>query len=139
MAELVGARVQGDADIRIGALNGLEFAEAGELTYILEKKQISQAETSRASAVIVPPDCALAGKFCLIASETAVAVARIHAWLLARPFMATSIHPTAVIGENCSIPEQVSIGPGRAGRLPAPALLSAWSMSVRRRSEAWDR
>lgn len=111
LAELVGACVQGDADIRISALNGLEFAEAGELTYILEKKQISQAETSRASAVIVPPDCALAGKPCLIASETAVAVARIHAWLLARPFMATGIHPTAVIGENCSIPEQVSIGP----------------------------
>ena len=28
---------------------------------------------------------------------------------------------------------------GRAGRPPAPALLSAWSMSVRRRSEVWDR
>ena len=32
LAELVGACVQGDADIRISALNGLEFAEAGELT-----------------------------------------------------------------------------------------------------------
>ena len=29
---------------------------------------------------------------------------------------------------------------GRAGRLPAPSvLLSAWSMSVRRRGEAWER
>ena len=28
---------------------------------------------------------------------------------------------------------------GRAGRPPAPALLSAWSMSVRCRSEVWDR
>ena len=33
---------------------------------------------------------------------------------------------------------QVVMG-GRAGRLPAPALLSVWSMSVRRRGEAWER
>ena len=34
---------------------------------------------------------------------------------------------------------QVVMG-GRAGRLPVPSvLLSAWSMSVRCRSEVWDR
>ena len=111
LAELVGGQIQGDPQTEIRALNGLELACPGEITFILEAKQGEQAEEAHASACIVPPGCELVNKPCIIAAETAVAAARIHAFLLARPFQATGIHPTAVIGEDCTIPEAVSIGP----------------------------
>ena len=111
LAELVDATVHGDPDLMISALNGIELAGPDEITYILDARQSAEAEASRAGACIVPPGCTVPGKSCLAAEETAVAVARIHSFLLARPFQATGIHPSAVIGENCRIPEQVSIGP----------------------------
>lgn len=111
LAELVGGSVHGDPALMIHSLNGLELAGPGEITYILDAKQRPQAQASAASACIVPPGCEIKGKNCLVAAETAVAVARIHSFLLAKPFQATGIHASAVIGNNCHIPQQVSIGP----------------------------
>lgn len=129
LAELVDAKVHGDPNLMISALNGIELAEPGEITYILDSRQSAAAEASNASACIVPPGCTIPGKSCLVAKETAVAVARIHSFLLARPFQATGIHASAVIGENCLIPEQISIGPqvsiGNNVRLGERVLLKA--------------
>lgn len=111
LADLVSADIQGDPDLMISALNGIDLAGPGEITYILDPKQCAQAQASAASACIVPPGCIVSGKACLVAGETAVAVAKIHTFLLARPFQAAGIHSSAVIGTNCHIPEQVSIGP----------------------------
>ena len=111
LAELVDASVHGDPGVMISALNGIELAGPGEITYILDARQCAEAEASAASACIVPPGCTLVGKTCLVAKETAVAVARIHSFLLTRPFQATGIHASAVVGEHCHIPEQISIGP----------------------------
>ena len=111
LAELVGGRIEGDPETPIRALNGFDLAGPGEITFILDAKQRPQAEISRASACIAPPDCIVPGKPCLLSEEPAVAAARIHAFLLERPFAATGVHPTAVIGANCVIPEAVSIGP----------------------------
>jgi UDP-3-O-[3-hydroxymyristoyl] glucosamine N-acyltransferase len=38
-------------------------------------------------------------------------VARIHALFLESPFVATGVHPQAVLGRECHIPREVSIGP----------------------------
>lgn len=114
LAELVGGRIVGDPQTPIRALNGIELAEPGEITFILDAKQRPEAEISLASACIVPPDAILSLKPSLVAEEPAVAAARIHAFLLDRPFEPTGIHPTAVIGRDCRIPELTSIGPGAA-------------------------
>ena len=111
LAELVDGRVEGDPNFSIRALNGLDLAGPDELTFILDEKQRPQAEVSAAAACITPPGCVIPGKHCLMAPETAVAAARIHGFLLKRPFEATGVHPSAVIGKGCVIPEQVSIGP----------------------------
>ncbi len=111
LAELVDASIEGDPNLMIHSLNGIELAREGEITFILDSKQGPQAEASAASACIVPRDCTISGKSCLVTPEPAVAAARIHTFLLAKPFEAGGIHASAVIGDNCRIPEQVSIGP----------------------------
>ncbi|NLX17800.1 MAG: UDP-3-O-(3-hydroxymyristoyl)glucosamine N-acyltransferase [Desulfobulbus sp.] len=111
LADRVGGQVVGDPETRIHALNGIEYAQAGEITFVLEKKQLPLPEQCRASACIAPPDTGPQELPLLISDEPAVAAARIHAYLLARPFQAEGVHPSAVIGADCVIPEEVTIGP----------------------------
>lgn len=111
LAELVGGRVEGDGEVIIHGLNGLELARPGEITFILEQKQLPLPESCRASACIVPSGSKGIGIPAILSDQPAVAAAQIHQALLANPFQATGVHPSAVVGTGCTIPEEVSIGP----------------------------
>jgi len=111
LAELVGGRVDGDPELIVRGLNGIDYAQAGEITFVLDNKYLPLPEQCRASACIVPPDAGPLPIPVIVAEQPAVAAARIHAFLLAEPFRARGIHPTAVVGEGCTIPAEVSIGP----------------------------
>lgn len=111
LAELVGGRVEGDPHLFVCGLNGLEQAGPGEITFILDQKQLPLLLRSRAVACIVPNGIDALPISAIVTSQPAVAAARIHSFLLAEPFVAQGIHPTAVIGGDCEIPEAVTIGP----------------------------
>lgn len=111
LAELVNGRVEGDPELVIRALNGIEYAQAGEITFVLDAKQLPLPEQCRASACIVPADAGPLAIPAIVAAQPAVAAARIHAFLLAEPFRAKGIHPSAVLGEGCVMAGEVSIGP----------------------------
>ncbi|PID72327.1 MAG: UDP-3-O-(3-hydroxymyristoyl)glucosamine N-acyltransferase [Desulfobulbus propionicus] len=114
LADHVGGTVIGDEKIEITALNGMELAVPGELTFLLDKKKAASLEKSKASGCIVPFGVELVDMACIAVDQPDVAAARIHMLLLEEPFTATGTHPAATIGENCTIPEQVSIGPHAA-------------------------
>jgi UDP-3-O-[3-hydroxymyristoyl] glucosamine N-acyltransferase len=111
LAELVGAQVVGDGEVRIHALNGIEYAQPGEITFVLDKKQLPLLERCRASACIVPQGAEYGDLPLIVAEQPSVAAAQIHTALLHRPFTASGVHPSAVVGTDCTIPEAVSIGP----------------------------
>ncbi len=111
LADLVGGRVVGDPGLTVRSLNGIEFASEHELTFVLERRRLPLSETCRAAACIVPAGAGPQPVPTIECEQPAVAAARIHAHLLEAPFVARGIHPTAVIGRGCAIPEQVTIGP----------------------------
>ncbi len=111
LAELVDGRVQGGGGLIIRNLNGIAYAQPGEITFVLDKKQLPLPEHCQASACIVPLDAGPVDRPVLITDQPGVAAAKIHAALLARPFEATGIHPSVVVGDGCTVPEEVSIGP----------------------------
>ena len=111
LADLVGGRVVGDPQLVVRGLNGIEQAGSGEITFLLDAKQLPLAEGCRASACIVPTNCGPLSIPTIVSDQPAVAAARIHARLLARPFAASGVHASAVIGSDCVIPAQASIGP----------------------------
>lgn len=113
LADFVKGRVEGDPNLVIRGLGGLEYAQTGEITFILDKKQWPLPETCGASACIVPPD--LAGTILtlpvIVVDQPSLAAARIHTFLLAEPFRAQGVHPSAVVGKDCTIPSETTIGP----------------------------
>lgn len=111
LADLVGGRVEGDASLIVRGLNGVEFAQPGEITFVLDGKYLPLPEQCRASACIVPEGTEPLPIPRLIAAQPAVAAARIHAFLLHKPFRAKGVHPSTVIGEDCVLPAEVTIGP----------------------------
>ena len=54
LADMVGGRVQGNPDVLIHGLNGIEYATDGEITFVLNAKQLPLPEACKASACIAP-------------------------------------------------------------------------------------
>nr|WP_320013054.1 UDP-3-O-(3-hydroxymyristoyl)glucosamine N-acyltransferase [uncultured Desulfobulbus sp.] len=111
LAQMVGGRVQGNPDVLIHGLNGIEYATDGEITFVLDAKQLPLPERCKASACIAPSNIEDVSLPLILCDDPSVAAAKIHRALVTSPFTATGIHPSAVIGQECSIPEEVSIGP----------------------------
>ncbi len=111
LADLVGGRVEGDPQLSVRGFNGIEYAESNELTFVLSTKQLPLLANCKAAACVVPEEVGPLGIATIVSDQPAVAAARIHTHLLARPFIAGGVHPSAVIGKACHIPTEVTIGP----------------------------
>ena len=111
LADLVGGSVAGDPQLVVCGLNGIEQAGPGEITFLLDARHLPLPEGCRASACIVPTGCGPLPLSTIVTDQPAVAAACIHAFLLEQPFAARGVHPSAVVGSDCRIPEQVSVGP----------------------------
>ncbi len=113
LAALVDGRVVGDEQnrVRITGLNSIELAGPGELTFLTDRRQVDLLADSRASGCIVPREIDDLPVPQIVVDDPGLAEAIIHNHLLAVPFAAGGIHETAVIGIDCAISSQVTIGP----------------------------
>ncbi len=111
LADFINGKIIGDSQLRVTSLNSLDLVEPGQLTFINSIKLADKLIGSRASACIVPSNYSEADIPLLQVENVDLASARIHNYLLKEKFQATGIHERAVIGTDCSINDQVSIGP----------------------------
>lgn len=115
IAELVGGRVEGDPDLRVGALRPIEEAGPGELGLLAARRYVRFVRSSRAGAMLVSEE--LEGD--VPEGRAHVVVPNVHGVLpalLARlhppaPEPGPGIHPTAVLGIGVHLGAHVSIGP----------------------------
>ncbi len=108
-----GGRVVGDDGVEISGVAKIEEAQEGEITFLANPKYTKFLNETKASAVIVPLDVTEAGDTPLIQAENPYfaflkTVVLFHP---PQPLIAKGIHPTAVIGEETEIGQDVSAGP----------------------------
>lgn len=111
LSDLAGGRVVGDGDLLISGINSLQLATTSDLTFVTNARLAGELAESKASAAIVPEGLEGVIANQIISSDPDLTVAIIHNHLLARPFVATGIHKTVVIGAKSSIAGMVSISP----------------------------
>jgi len=111
LTELVGGRLHGDGAIQVVGVADLESARAGEITFLTHEKKRDLLAAAKASAAVVPFSEMDYPLPVIQVKDPYLAIAKIHALFLARPFRATGIHPRAVVGRDCRIPELSSVGP----------------------------
>jgi UDP-3-O-[3-hydroxymyristoyl] glucosamine N-acyltransferase len=111
LADRLGCRLEGDGDVEIARVAGIQHAQPGDLTFLANPKYESALMRTRASAVLLRDDAQPAPCAMLRTPDPYLAFARAvglfaPAW---RP--PSGIHPLAVIAADAQIGHDVSIGP----------------------------
>ena len=111
LVELVDGELVGDPDTVITDLKPIETAAEGDITFFVKAKTAEDLEKTGATAAIVPMALESAAIPIIRVNEPYLAAALIQNLLLKKPFVASGIHEKSVIGQDCLIPEQISVGP----------------------------
>lgn len=111
LAEILSAKVQGDASVEIYGVATLDSANSGQITFLSNSKYRNQLAQTNASAVLLTEqDAASYDGNALILADPYVAFAKIAQLLDTTPASAQGIHPSAQIDASVKLGEEVSIG-----------------------------
>ncbi|MDD4735465.1 MAG: UDP-3-O-(3-hydroxymyristoyl)glucosamine N-acyltransferase [Kiritimatiellae bacterium] len=113
LAERLGCSVEGDGAIEIVGVAALKEAVAGDISFLANPKYASQVEATHASAVIVSGDWTGSCSAALLkVPRPDQAFGQIAALFAPAPVPRfKGVHPSAVIGKDVKLGENVSIGP----------------------------
>lgn len=116
IAEKLGCTLEGNANLEITGVAGIEDAREGELTFLANRKYRPALETTHASAILIAPDAA-------DKKENPLRVAALRS---ANPYLdfaraielfhpaqqfASGVHATAVVAKSAKIGARAHIGP----------------------------
>jgi len=117
VAQKLGCRLEGPPELEIHGVAGIDYAEAGQITFLANRRYFPLLKTTRASAVLVEDGIAL---------ERAASLPALAALRSANPYVdfgkalelffqppryAPGIHPTAIIAKSVKIGEGAHVGP----------------------------
>jgi UDP-3-O-[3-hydroxymyristoyl] glucosamine N-acyltransferase len=111
IAQRLACRLEGDGDLEVHRVAGIEQAEAGDLTFLANPRYASALRTTRATAVILAEDGPAATCVMLRTADPYLAFARAVALFdnPARP--APGVDRLAAVASDAVIGDHVSIGP----------------------------
>ncbi len=129
LAEALGGTVEGDAEIRIQGVAGLDDAAPGTIVRVEQPRYLRAALQTPAAALLAPPGFDCAGRACLRVADVRSAFVRCLELFDRENPPAPGRHPTAVVAEDAVIGEGCSIGPyaviGAGARLGAGTVVHA--------------
>lgn len=117
IAQKLGCRLEGASDVEIHGIAGIENAQAGQITFLANRRYFPLLKTTRASAVLIDERIALeraAGLPPIAALRTAnpyLAFAHAIELFYQAPRYAPAVHPTAVVAKTARIGAGTHIGP----------------------------
>jgi UDP-3-O-[3-hydroxymyristoyl] glucosamine N-acyltransferase len=116
LADLLHCRLQGDGDVEIGRVAGIERAGPGDVTFIANERYLSKLAATQASAVIVTDQVAqgrstAAGTALLITAHPYLAFAQAVGLLTEAPAPPTGVDRTSAVAPDATLGADVAIGP----------------------------
>ena len=117
VAQKLGCRLEGASDLEIHGIAGIEHAQAGQITFLANRRYFPLLKTTRASAVLIDERIALdraAGLPPIAALRTAnpyLAFAHAIELFYQPPRYPPGVHPTAIVAKSARIGDGAHIGP----------------------------
>lgn len=117
IAQRLGCRLDGPPEAEIHGVAGIENAEAGQVTFLANRRYFPLLKTTRASAVLIEDGILIErapGLPPLGALRTAnpyFAFARAIELFYQAPRYEPGVHPTAVIAKSARVPDGAHVGP----------------------------
>ena len=112
LAAALGGRLEGE-DVALSACCGLEEARSGDLSFCKDPKHAALVATTKASAVLLPPEWDRGAPCAVIRvadpDKACMAAARMFA--PPQPVRAPGVHPSALVDPSAKIGEGAHIGP----------------------------
>ena len=111
LAVVVGGQGKGDGEIEITAMRTLQGAGSSEITFLSSSKLKSQLQACNAAAVILrQEDCSAWDGAAIVCDDPHAAYVQIARVLDSTPRQEPGIHPSAVVSDQATVGESVSIG-----------------------------
>jgi UDP-3-O-[3-hydroxymyristoyl] glucosamine N-acyltransferase len=110
IAAALNTRIEGDGEVEITGVAGIEEAETGQITFVSNPKYAPIARTTRASAVIVADSFPALSVPTLRTKNPYLAFAHAIELFYQPPSYAPGIHPTAVIHPSARVGKNAAIG-----------------------------
>jgi UDP-3-O-[3-hydroxymyristoyl] glucosamine N-acyltransferase len=117
LAQELGCRLEGNGETEIRRVAGIDRAEAGDLTFLANRKYLPLLKTTRASAVLVEDGVDLVregerGKLAALRTKNPyLAFAQAIGFFYAAPVYRPGVHATAIVANSAKIGGGAHIGP----------------------------
>jgi UDP-3-O-[3-hydroxymyristoyl] glucosamine N-acyltransferase len=111
IAAQLECRLEGDGEIEIRRVNGIEQAQAGDLTFFVNPKYGAHLRATAASAVILGEKADAAPCAMLRTANPYLAFAKAVELLAPRPAVVPGVHPSAHVAASATIAPDASVGP----------------------------
>ncbi|WP_148863353.1 UDP-3-O-(3-hydroxymyristoyl)glucosamine N-acyltransferase [Marinobacter fonticola] len=112
IAQALGAKVVGDANVQINGIATLQSAGEGQISFLANPAYGRYLKDTRAAAVILSPEMA---EQCptnvLLLDNPYLGYARLSHWFDPQPKPEAGIHPSAVVDPSATVADSASIGP----------------------------
>jgi UDP-3-O-[3-hydroxymyristoyl] glucosamine N-acyltransferase len=110
LAERLACRLEGDGEIEIVRVAGIEDAGPGDLTFVANPKYLPAVSTTRASAVLLRDDAASGASAVLRTPDPYLAFARAVGLFAPRWQPEPGVHAMAAVAADAHLGDRVSIG-----------------------------
>jgi UDP-3-O-[3-hydroxymyristoyl] glucosamine N-acyltransferase len=111
LAAQLGCQLEGDHDLEVTRVAGIDQAGPGDLTFLANSKYVAHVATSRATAIITTGNVSGARSALLRTPNPYLAFARAIRLLYPVSSPPAATHPSAVIAPDAIIEKGVTIGP----------------------------
>jgi len=111
IAARLGCELEGEADLEIAGVAGIEEAREGDLTFLANRKYRPAVESTQASAILIAKDAGPVRIAALRSDNPYLDFARAIEFFHPAPQYSPGIHPTAQIAKSAKIGAESHIGP----------------------------
>jgi UDP-3-O-[3-hydroxymyristoyl] glucosamine N-acyltransferase len=112
LADFLSGEITGDPAVSISGLGPLDTATDGQITFLANPKYADKVKTTRASAVIIPPNAEPYGRNAIIVANPYLAFAKLLTLFSTRPRTAKGIMAGTYIDKGAIIGKDASVYPG---------------------------
>lgn len=112
IARFLGGDVIGAADAIINDVRPIEEANEGDITFIAHKKYLAKLKTTKATAILAPPQTVAAGKNLLIVADPYVAFGKLLALFYPLEHGAIGVSPDAYIEDGAIVSPEATVFAG---------------------------
>jgi UDP-3-O-[3-hydroxymyristoyl] glucosamine N-acyltransferase len=111
IAKIIGGTIIGAEEVIINDIRSIEEANEGDLTFIANKKYFKKLKSTKASAILAPPQTAAEGKNLIIVADPYAVLGKLLALFYPLEHGHSGISPDAYIEDGATVSPEATVFP----------------------------